>query len=74
MIPRVLPTQQCGAVLLSTIHELVIAKGQRGSFSSGLRGNAYEKPHAGTQGSGCEAVKRANGGDVDRVVGISCHD
>ena len=38
------------------------------------RGESYEEPHAGAQGSGREAVERSDRVDVDGVVGLACHD
>lgn len=38
------------------------------------RGESYEEPHAGAQGSGREAVERSDRVDVDGVVGFACHD
>lgn len=44
MIPRVLPAQQCGAILLSTVHELVVLRVSKPNFSA-IDGAIHTKNH-----------------------------
>lgn len=76
MIPRVLETQQDGAVLLRPVHNLQKSTVSTSALDchSHLRedaaGATHPKPHAGTQSSGSESVDARHMGHNSSIGGV----
>ena len=66
MVPRVLPAQEGGSVLLRAVHQLPVIS----AFSRAYGASTYEEPHGCAEAGGKEAVQRTRGVDVDGVRAV----